>query len=164
MLVIEQLKGLGWIEMNFHPIIVHFPIALLLTSVFFDFLALLLKPQSALQTAAFYLLILGVLFGIAAGISGDSAAQALSESHHFHPDIQVHADFANGTIWLSILLLVSRAYFTIRGHFFSGWKAAYLILGLVTACLLSMTGYLGGRLVFEHGLGVKSASERARNP
>ena len=148
--------------MNLHPIIVHFPIALLLTSVFFDFLALL-KPQSALQPAAFYLLVLGVVFGIWAGISGDSAARTLSESHHFHPDIQIHADFGNGTIWLSILLLLCRTYFTIRRRFFSGFKIAYLILSLVTASLLSITGYLGGKLVFEHGLGVKSASENTRN-
>lgn len=143
--------------MSLHPIIVHFSIALLLVSVLFDFLAIF-RSQSFLRGSALYLLVLGVFAGVGAGITGNDAFQELSPSSEKILQVQSHADFGTGTIWLSLLLLIFRFHLAIRGRFMGGFRAAYLVLSLIVAGLLSITGYLGGRLVFEHGIGVRMTS------
>ena len=52
-----------------HPLVVHFPIALLFTSVFFDLLGIITEKKNFRQTA-FWLLILGLIGGIVAAIFG----------------------------------------------------------------------------------------------
>lgn len=149
--------------MVLHPVIAHFSVALLFVSIFFDLLALL-KSQSFLQTPAFYLLVLGVVAGVSAGITGNDAFQGLAISTQQLPQVQSHTDFGTGTIWLSILLLLFRFYLAVRRRFFGGFRLAYFALGLVVAGLLSVTGYFGGKLVFEHGIGVKTVSPHYLTP
>lgn len=145
--------------MSLHPTIVHFPIALLLTSIIFDIVSVL-RPRPTFQELALYLLILGVVGAIAAGVSGDRAGEAVAHLPALRPAVEQHADFATGTIWLFILLLLARLYLLIKGRFVSGLRTAYLVISLIAGGLLATTSYLGGRLVYEHGVGVRPAVEQ----
>ena len=146
--------------MNVHPLIVHFPIALLITGVLSDVFGFL-RMRPFFQDVGLFLIGLGVLGAIAAGVSGDQAAEALSHISELTPFVEQHEDFATGTIWMFILLLLWRLYLKIRGRFTPLIRTAYVILSLTAGGLLSVTSYLGGVLVFEHGAGVKPAVERS---
>lgn len=140
--------------MNIHPLIVHFPIALLLTSVLADLLALL-RPGTVFKDVALFLLILGVIGAIAAGVSGERAAEAVAHLPDLREAVEQHEDLATGTIWLFVALLLSRLYMVIKGRFVSIFRAAYFIVSLVAGGLLMATAYSGGSLVYERGAGVK---------
>lgn len=145
--------------MNIHPLIVHFPIALLLTSVLADLLAPL-RPGTALKEVALYLLVLGVIGAVAAGVSGEQAAEAVAHLPDLREAVEQHEDFGTGTIWLFIALLLSRLYMLIKGRFVSVLRAAYVVLSLVAGGLLMATAYSGGSLVYERGAGVKPAMQQ----
>ncbi|MEO7074632.1 MAG: DUF2231 domain-containing protein, partial [Ktedonobacterales bacterium] len=72
-----------------HPIIVHFPIALLFTSVALDVLALFLRRVGLVATASWCLL-LGVIGALAAGISGGISSRALAESPAVAALVETH--------------------------------------------------------------------------
>lgn len=146
--------------MDIHPLIVHFPIALLLTSVLADLLALL-RPRAVFKDVALFLLILGVIGAVAAGVSGERAAEAVARLPDLRQAVEQHEDFATGTIWLFIALLLSRLYMVIKGRFVSIFRAAYFIVSLVAGGLLMATAYSGGSLVYERGAGVKPVMNQA---
>ncbi|OGG51708.1 MAG: hypothetical protein A3F84_23450 [Candidatus Handelsmanbacteria bacterium RIFCSPLOWO2_12_FULL_64_10] len=146
--------------MNIHPLIVHFPIALLLTSVLADLLALL-RLRTVFKDVALFLLILGVIGAVAAGVSGERAAEAVAHLPDLREAVEQHEDFATGTIWLFIALLLSRLYMVIKGRFVSIFRAAYFIVSLAAGGLLMATAYSGGNLVYERGAGVKPVMNQA---
>jgi len=145
---------------NIHPLLVHFPIALLLTSVLADLLALL-RPRAVCKDVALFLLIFGVIGAVGAGISGERAAEAVAHLPNLREAVEQHEDFATGAIWLFIALLLSRLYMVIKDRFVSVLRVAYLIVSLVASGLLIATAYSGGSLVYEHGAGVKPVLNQA---
>jgi uncharacterized membrane protein len=149
--------------MSAHPLIVHFPIALLLTSILADLLALL-RPGSAFKEVALFLLILGVIGAIAAGVSGDRASETIPPPPALRGAVEQHEDFGTGTIWLFLALLMARLYMMIKGRFVSLFRTVYLLLSLLAGGLLVVTGYSGGRLVYEYGAGTKPAMEQSLRP
>ena len=62
-----------------HPILIHFPIALLFVSVFFDLLGTSLSRES-FREGALWLLGLGLTGGIAAAIAGRMAEDAAEKA------------------------------------------------------------------------------------
>ena len=149
--------------MSTHPLIVHFPIALLLTSILADLLAVL-RPGSIFKEIAFFLLILGVAGAIAAGVSGDRASEQIASLPALREAAKQHEDFATGTIWLFLALLLARLYMMIKGRFVSLFRTTYLLISLIAGGLLMVTGYSGGKLVYEYGAGVKSGIEQLSQP
>lgn len=149
--------------MSVHPLIVHFPIALLLTSILADLLGLL-RPGSVFKEIAFFLLILGAVGAIAAGVSGDRASETVAPLPALREAVEQHEDFGTGTIWLFLALLLARLYLVTKGRFVSIFRTTYLLISLIAGGLLMATGYSGGRLVYEYGAGVKSGMEQPSRP
>lgn len=140
--------------MNLHPVVVHFSIALMLASVLFDLVGLSFQPSS-FHRGAVLLLVLGVICSIGSGLSGDLAAGRLSPADQSLSVVGAHQKYGTATVWFSVLLLLLRMFLIATRRFAGILRGLYLVLGLVTALLLSVTGYFGGSLVFEHGIGVK---------
>jgi uncharacterized membrane protein len=145
---------------SLHPLIVHFPIALLLTSVLADLLALL-RPRTIFKDVALFLLILGVIGAVAAGVSGERAAEAVTHLPDLRQAVEQHENLATGTIWLFIALLLSRLYMVTKGRFVSIFRTAHFIVSLVAGGLLMATAYSGGSLVYERGAGVRPVMDQA---
>jgi uncharacterized membrane protein len=55
---------------HLHPMIVHFPIALIIVGFFADVVYLFFKDEKCLSKAGFYLMVLGALAAIAAWSTG----------------------------------------------------------------------------------------------
>ncbi|MBI3756267.1 MAG: DUF2231 domain-containing protein [Deltaproteobacteria bacterium] len=138
-----------------HPMIVHFPIALLIMSVFLDFLKLATKKDS-FETSAFQVLILGVLGSIAAVIFGLLAEDAATKRPGIADAIETHETLAFITAAAFITLLVTRYLFTRKNNF-SKARPYYLIVSTAGIVILLTTAYYGGQLVYEYGAAVNSA-------
>lgn len=149
-----------------HPIVVHFPVALLLVSPLFVLLSLMCrKHRVPLAFAALLILLLGAGMAQMALMTGEAAdeaaeragmltkaAEAVLEDHEELAE-KTRTVFALITLGFGVLLAVT----AVRGERFS--HRAYVIGGAVVlvalaagSIMLANTGHLGGRLVHEFGV------------
>ena len=65
---------------HFHPMLVHFPIALVIFGFLAELASLFFKKEACLSKLGFYLLILGTLSALAAWFTGLFAKNTLAET------------------------------------------------------------------------------------
>ncbi len=128
---------------DFHRLLVHFPVALFLAAALFQALAVW-RNSAALQVAAKANLVVGAIGGIFTALSGFLASSefpdALLETHELLAFVTVGVAAAVAALWL---WKPSEP----RG------KGAFLALGglAVLAACVGVTGYIGGDMAFGHG-------------
>jgi uncharacterized membrane protein len=166
-----------------HPIVVHFPIALLIVSVALDFAGIVLR-RAGLTTAASWCLALGVPGAYAALFSGwlserDINLALAGSLLHIHKIFAVVTSLSFSLLLLIRLLWLLPSIFhwmrfsfvrsgALMAHLdtrLQAWipalylkplprlvVALYLLASVVSVVLLGLTGYLGGSLVYDHGV------------
>lgn len=145
---------------NWHPILVHFTVALLSVSV-----ALFLaesfvrkwKLHIQLVTVARWNLWLGSLAAIATVIAGFDAFNSIPHSsEHQHLAMLDHRKWALSTAALFVMLAAWSLSASLRGKadFSKAKNFVFVSLMVVAGLMLSITGYKGAELVYRHGLGV----------
>ncbi|MBI3996435.1 MAG: DUF2231 domain-containing protein [Candidatus Omnitrophica bacterium] len=132
-----------------HPLIVHFPIALLLTAVLLDGLAIILK-RPALHRVALWNLCLGTVGAGVAVLTGREAAEVAKHSFEIWKVMEQHQRFGFAT--LIFATLASALRLVKRDQLPPSLQAVSLILMLAMAVTLSLGARLGGRLVHEFGV------------
>lgn len=141
-----------WIP-NIHPLIVHFPIALLVAAVFVDAVRLF-KKDNWLHKTAVTLYTTGTVGLAAAFLSGRNAIETVSVTGSALPVAATHEDWAlNTLLFFSIFTIV---------RFITFWKdlekkrilSVFVLLGFAGTGMLWYTGDLGGQLVYKHGVAV----------
>jgi uncharacterized membrane protein len=137
---------------HLHPLIVHFPIALLITGFVADTVFLLYKKEACLSKLGFYLMLAGTLGAIAAVLSGNFFTQELSGS--VEAVRERHETFANITMWLMIVASVIRLFLLKRGGASPRAALGVYILYLIGVVLVSYTGMLGGTMVYDYLIGI----------
>lgn len=136
-----------------HPLTVHFPIALLFTSVFFDLLGILTGKKQFNQTG-WWLLILGLIGGIVAAGFGMWTEEQVEAMGVPETAVDRHEAFALTTMAVFAALTVIR--WRIRARWSSRDRVIYLIVAMIGLLLLGITGFYGGELVYRYGAGVES--------
>jgi uncharacterized membrane protein len=132
-----------------HPMLVAFPLALLVVSVLLDWVA---RWRPSLLSSARLTLFLGTLGALVATITG-IIAHLPYERTAVIGFIDQHEQFAMITTLLFLALSIWRALMLRRGKDVGGtWL--YAALSLVGLVALVVTGGLGGNLVFGHGVAV----------
>ena len=131
-----------WIP-NPHPIIVHFPIALIVAAVVTDAVVMILKREA--DAAVSWLYVAGTAGLVAAFFSGRAAADAVlipPEAQAVQTD---HADWALLTLSLFAVLTIARLVMLwLRKPGRAVVRALSVAVGIVGLVLLTVTGDLGG--------------------
>ena len=133
-----------------HPLVVHFPIALLTTSVLLELAALVLK-KPALHRVALWNLALGTLAAGAAVWSGLRAEEVAKHSFEIEQVMELHERLGIATLIGGALITAFRLL--KRDQLALGMRLLVLALMLVMLGTLSYGAHLGGRLVYEFGVG-----------
>jgi uncharacterized membrane protein len=152
-----------------HPMLVHFPIALLSTGVLLRFAALLLRKKatfSFLRPASWVVLALGVMAAWMAVIAGELAESIVGPTLPNRDILHEHTEHAYLTAYgFTIALLIDWARaFLIYKRQKRGWMikrglaATAGVLYLLSLTNLMITGFYGGTLVYEEGAAVKKTS------
>jgi uncharacterized membrane protein len=135
---------------------VHTPIVMLIFSAFFAVVGRLMD-RDWLKKTSVVLLVFGFLGAFLAVRSG-TIAHRVPEHQQGVPekDIDTHEMMGERTMYLSGLALVALfAASRLKGGPATAIGALALILQLLAAGAVAYGGYLGGKLVYEHGANVK---------
>ncbi|MEJ2613830.1 MAG: hypothetical protein P8Z35_02640 [Ignavibacteriaceae bacterium] len=139
---------------HLHPMIVHFPIALLIVGFLSDLIGAFFKKEF-FSKAGFYLLILGTAGVIAAYLSGNIAGDGVSEAGALKQALENHEEAAELSLWLMVIASVVRIGIVIFKKYTGMFKWAALVLFFAGILSIARTGYYGGELVFKHAAGVQ---------
>ena len=135
---------------DLHPKLVQFPLVLLLAGLIFDGFGLLARSPrchfaaKALSAAGTFFLLIAFICGIYAEVWAGRAGIPQEQ-------IEWHELMANIASWGFVILMAWRMFLSENTR---KSLAVYTLIGLVWYSLLVITGYFGGRLVFEYGAAV----------
>ena len=136
---------------HIHPMVVHFPIVLILVGFLAELVYLFFRKELLLQAASFWLLCAGALMSIAAYFSG---AFLTSELYGAAGTIQsTHELFAEYTVFSSLIGATLKVYLKIEGREDTRLKWIAFAFYAATAVLVCITGYYGGVLVYDYLIG-----------
>lgn len=133
-----------------HPLLVHFPIALLLTSFVLELAAVTLKRPN-LHRVALWNLGLGTLGAGIAVWTGLRAAEIAKHSFEIYQVMELHRKLGIATLVIGSLTLSWRLF--KRDRLTTRARRLTLLAMLVIVGTLGYGAHLGGRLVYEFGVG-----------
>lgn len=133
---------------HLHPMLVHFPIALILIGFIADLISFFYKKEAGLSMVGFYLLIIGTLSALIALLSGalftaemTGAAGEVKETHEL---------FAWITVINLVLYSAYRIYLKVKGReTIILNRLSFAWYGLA-AVFVAITGFYGGTLVYNY--------------
>lgn len=144
---------------NLHPIVIHFPIVLFI-AYFAAEVGSLIIGKEWLNKLTVILLGAGVFFSVLSVLTGNQAYEIIkpvlrAKQAFIEEAIVKHEQLATLTLWYFFALLIFRVYLLIKKHFSHNWKIVFCILSLLGVFLVVQTGLLGGKLVYDFGIGTK---------
>jgi len=133
---------------HLHPMLVHFPIALVAFGFLAELASIYYKKEVCLSRLGFYLLIIGTLSALAAWLTGTLFTAEMAGAAG---DIkETHETFALITLGLLIAASVLRIVFQAKKNADPRLKwAAFAFYGMA-AISVSITGFFGGTLVYDY--------------
>ena len=139
---------------HLHPMIVHFPIALVIIGFLSDIISLMTKRKFFASTGLL-LIILGTAGAVAAYLSGDLASDGIEEVGALGAALQTHESAALLAIWTMVILASLRVILAITKRM-TGWLQWVMVILLAFGVgTVARTGYYGGKLVYQHAAGVQ---------
>ena len=146
-----------------HPILIPFPIALWVFSLIADVIHLWRGNPVWRDWIAFYTLLGGIIGGVLAAVPGFIDWLSLK-----NPEVVKIANWHARLNVIALLIFVASFYLrtTSGAGLVGGSHTIPFVLSLVGVILITVSGWLGGELVFKHGVAVEradaGAEERAR--
>ena len=140
---------------NWHPLFVHYTVALISVACVLYVLAAFTGSFQGWRREAFivarWCFIIGAISIVLTIIAGLYAYNTVAHDGPSHIAMLEHRNFAFATGGLVILLIAGTLYFKLNTP-----SKALGVVALMLLCSLFVTAYKGGELVFRHGLGVMS--------
>lgn len=163
---------------SLHPLIIHFPIALLLLCPIFILIGAALSPAKSrpFMTAAMIILLLGTLSLFISASTGEAASELAERGGSMDKVLAAHEDLASETrmIFSGLSAILVGMFFLPRvlrwqetRLFSTVLPLAFLALYSVGVLFLVNTAHQGGRLVHEfgvHALVPEEASQQQAAP
>ncbi len=152
----DFLQG-KWLKHPLHPVLVHVPTALWPAALLFDMLANLGIGGNALVQTSFYAILFGLVSAAAAILPG------LADWVDIKPDkparkIGIYHMVMNlviGAMWAVNLFLRWDTFATATAV-----PAIPFTLSIVATLLLFVSGYLGGLMIYDHGINIARHSKK----
>lgn len=143
-----------------HPALVHFPIGLFVLSLVLDIASYLVATSNDLFRASLYTMAFGLAMGVLAALTGLVDRSDIRFDHPARKTSTIHM----------LLNLTALALFGINFVLRLGQSnlavlpLPYLLLSLVGVGILLVSGYLGGTMVYDNGIGVGRHRRDTRLP
>lgn len=152
-LLLNLFPGLAAMA-NWHPVLVHFPIALL-SSYFLLDLAGAIARKPGWRDAAGIMLYLGTLSAAAAVALGLQAAATVAHGDAVHDIMMEHREHGFVVLGSALLLSLWRCWHSWRGKRWSAWGSSLhlLLAGAMVANMLHGAD-MGGLMVYGYGVGM----------
>jgi uncharacterized membrane protein len=134
---------------HLHPMIVHFPIALITIGFFAEVVSLFFRSEKCLSRTGFYLMVLGTLAAIAAWTSGQLFTNEPAQGEI----VGVFAKHETGALITMILMILGSAFriwLVIKKQEESQMKWIAFGLYLLGFAAVTFTGYMGGTMVYNY--------------
>jgi uncharacterized membrane protein len=138
---------------HLHPLLVHFPIALIIFGFFAELAFLIFKKDVCLSKAGFYLMIAGTITAGVALTTGylftDEPTEGAIMAIH-----DLHETFAIITLCIMVVASVLRIYMVLKKKEDTGLKWIVFYLYLAGALSVMITGSYGGTMVYNYMIGI----------
>ncbi|MEX2464233.1 MAG: DUF2231 domain-containing protein [Balneolaceae bacterium] len=156
---------------NIHPLIVHFPIAVLVTAGLANLISLFISEKWWDETKNTILYVFGGISAIVAYYTGQAAADSLFLETEAQSVLTQHADWALWLVWFFGFYIILRIAF----HWFELFeKHSFKVVAFITVLpglfMIYETAEYGGKMVFGYGAGTgqliqseKPVSEESSN-
>jgi uncharacterized membrane protein len=135
---------------HLHPMLVHFPIAL----VIFGFIALcaslIFKKEACLSISSFYLLLVGTLSAVVAWLTGILFTSDMTGAAGQIKEIHELAAFT--TVGLLVITSLLSVFLKIKNKENSNLKLAVFVLYSLAALSVSVTGFLHSVFCLYYGI------------
>lgn len=144
---------------HIHPIIVHFPIALIIIATCYDLFWVITKRRLSPKTGFWLWAIAFISAWIAIGTGPEHDARGNTNVFEYHEKL---ADLA--TI-LSFLVVAFRVFFIFKKkEILRSLLVVYCLLSLISTVAILSVGYFGGKMVYDQGVGVKMHGKYVNPP
>jgi uncharacterized membrane protein len=138
---------------HLHPMIVHFPIALILAGFLADVASLVFRRYTALATTGFLLMLAGTLGAIAAYAAGQLFTAEPTQGEIVAVFTR-HETAALVTVIVMVIASIVRSYAVVKDKDQGTLRWTYLCLGLLGAAAVAYTGSLGGTMVYSYMMSI----------
>jgi len=146
---------------SLHPVVIHFPIAIFLLYILFEFIGLF---RDSFSNTAFILLLLGLIFGILAVLTGNQAAEVLIKTSQIGKNIpkeliEEHENYATLALWFYFALAALRIYFVVNHKFNKKMRIIILFCAIAGYFFIFESAEHGGKLVYNFGAGTNISNQ-----
>jgi uncharacterized membrane protein len=134
---------------HLHPMIVHFPIALITVGFLADVIFLFYREEKCLSKTGFYLMILGTLAAAAAWLTG----QLFTSEPQQGAIVNVFSKHETAALITLLIMLAGsalRIWVMIKKKEESGLKWVVFGLYLLGFASVTFTGFMGGTMVYNY--------------
>jgi uncharacterized membrane protein len=132
---------------HLHPMVVHFPIAIITAGFLADVVFLFFKSEKCLSKTGFYLMVIGALSAIAAWSSGQLFTNEPAQGEI----VKVFERHETGALITMIIMLIGailRVYLVIKRKEETNLKWVVFALYFLAFAAVTFTGYMGGTMVY----------------
>jgi len=141
------------IDIPIHPMLVHFPIALLIVGFLAELAGLLLR-KDWLARAALLLLVLGTLGAVSAVLTGQREEDRIVETPAIEHTLEEHEEAGEFTMWFFVVIAAARIFTAWRKNLPKAVSWVVLVAWLAGLGAITKTAWHGGHLVYKYGAGV----------
>jgi len=134
---------------HLHPMIVHFPIALITIGFLADVLSLFFREEKWLSKSAFYLMVIGALAAVAAWSTGQLFTNEPSQG----AIVDIFEKHETGALITMIIMLIGSAFkiwLVANKREESSLKWVAFGLYFIGFCAVTYTGFMGGTMVYNY--------------
>lgn len=133
----------------FHPILVTIPIGAWIASLVFDLIALFVADPGPYVLGAQVLIVIGIIGALLAAIFGFIDFTGIASDTPAKRTALIHL-----SLNLTVVVLYLVNYFVRAGADHDAVSVVGLVLSIIALIMLSVSGYLGGKLAYTYGVRV----------